>query len=42
VIGIKASINIAAATQLYLRYDGELASGLDNHSLNVGLRLFCW
>ena len=28
-----------AATQLYLRYDGELASGTDNHALTAGLRM---
>jgi fibronectin-binding autotransporter adhesin len=39
VIGFQASTSIAAATQLYLRYDGEIASGSDNHTLNVGLRL---
>ena len=30
---------LAAATQIYLRYDGELATGTDNHALNVGLRM---
>ena len=39
VIGFQASTNVATATQLYLRYDGEIASGSDNHTLNVGLRL---
>jgi fibronectin-binding autotransporter adhesin len=39
VIGFQASANVAAATQLYMRYDGEIASGSDNHTLNVGLRL---
>jgi fibronectin-binding autotransporter adhesin len=39
VIGFQASANVAAATQLYLRYDGEIAAGSDNHTLNVGLRL---
>jgi hypothetical protein len=32
---------LAAATQLYLRYDGEIGSGTDNHALNVGVR-FTW
>ena len=27
------------ATQLDLRYDGEIGSGSDNHSINVGVRL---
>ena len=38
VVGFSASTNIAAATQLYLRYDGEVASGTDNHALTAGLR----
>ena len=29
------------ATPFYLRYDGEIASGTDNHALNVGVR-FSW
>ena len=33
--------NIATATQLYLRYDGEIGSGTDNHALTAGLRM-CW
>jgi hypothetical protein len=33
------SSSVATATQLYLRYDGEIASGADNHTLNIGLRL---
>ena len=32
---------IATAMQIYLRYDGEIASGTDNHALNVGVR-FSW
>ncbi|CAN5921278.1 autotransporter outer membrane beta-barrel domain-containing protein [soil metagenome] len=39
VIGFSASTVIANAAQLYLRYDGELASGNDNHALTAGLRL---
>ena len=31
----------AEATQLYLRYDGQIGSGTDNHALNVGVR-FSW
>jgi outer membrane autotransporter protein len=38
-IGFQASTNVATATQLYLRYDGELGSGTDNHALTAGLRL---
>jgi len=39
VIGFQASTNVATATQLYLRYDGEIGSDSDNHTLNLGLRL---
>ena len=39
VIGFQASTNIATATQVYLRYDGDIGSGTDNHALNAGLRL---
>ncbi len=40
VIGFQASTNVATATQLYLRYDGDIGSGTDNHVLNLGLRIF--
>jgi hypothetical protein len=36
---LQATTSIAAAAQIYLRYDGEIASGTDNHALNVGVRL---
>ena len=39
VIGFSASTAIAAATQIYLRYDGEIGSGTDNHALNLGVRI---
>ena len=39
IVGFSAMTNVAAATQLYLRYDGELASGTDNHALTAGLRM---
>jgi outer membrane autotransporter protein len=39
VIGFQASTNVAAGTQLYLRYDGDIGSGTDNHALNLGVRL---
>jgi len=39
IVGFSAMTNVATATQLYLRYDGELASGTDNHALTGGLRL---
>ena len=39
IIGFLASTSIAAATSLYLRYDGAIGNGTDNHTLNVGVRL---
>jgi outer membrane autotransporter protein len=39
VVGLQATTIIAAATQIYLRYDGEIATGTDNHALNVGVRM---
>ena len=39
VVGLQATTNIAAATQIYLRYDGEIATGTDNHALTVGVRM---
>jgi len=39
VIGFQASTTVAAATQVYLRYDGEIGSGSDNHAINVGVPL---
>jgi autotransporter-associated beta strand protein/T5SS/PEP-CTERM-associated repeat protein len=39
VIGFSAGTNIAEATQLYLRYDGEVSTGASNHTLNLGLRI---
>ena len=39
IVGFSAATSIAAATQLYLRYDGELATGTDNHALTAGLRM---
>jgi uncharacterized protein with beta-barrel porin domain len=39
IIGFLASTAIATATQLYLRYDGAIGSGNDNHTLNVGVRI---
>ena len=38
VVGLSAIANIAAATQLYLRYDAEIATGTDNHAINLGVR----
>ncbi len=39
VIGFSAGTSIAEATQLYLRYDGEISTGSSNHTLNLGLRI---
>ena len=39
VIGFSASSHVASATQLYLRYDGEIAAGSDTHTLTAGVRL---
>ncbi|MFZ5779060.1 MAG: autotransporter outer membrane beta-barrel domain-containing protein [Pseudomonadota bacterium] len=39
IVGFSAATNLAAATALYLRYDGERAAGTDNHALIAGLRL---
>jgi autotransporter-associated beta strand protein len=39
VVGLQATTTIAAATQIYLRYDGEIATGTDNHALTAGLRM---
>jgi outer membrane autotransporter protein len=39
IVGFSAGTTIAEATQLYLRYDGTLGSGTDNHALTAGLRL---
>ena len=38
-IGFLASTAIATATSIYLRYDGAISSGNDNHTLNVGVRV---
>ncbi len=39
VIGFTAKTQVAAATQLYLRYDGDIGSGTDNHAVNLGVRV---
>ncbi len=39
VVGFQAVTNIAAATQVYLRYDGGVGGGTDNHALMAGLRM---
>ena len=39
VVGLQATTTIAAATQIYLRYDGGVGGGTDNHALMAGLRM---
>jgi uncharacterized protein with beta-barrel porin domain len=39
VVGFAASTAIAQATSIYLRYDGEVGGGTDNHALSLGLRM---
>ncbi|WP_295132265.1 autotransporter domain-containing protein [uncultured Reyranella sp.] len=39
VIGLAASTAIAPSTSLYLRYDGDVGTGTDNHALSAGLRM---
>jgi outer membrane autotransporter protein len=39
VVSLRAATTIAASTQIYLRYDGDIGSGTDNHALNLGVRL---
>ena len=39
VVGLQATTHIAEATQVYLRYDGGVGGGTDNHAINVGLRM---
>jgi hypothetical protein len=36
-----ASAAVTDAIQVYLRYDGTVGGGTDNHMLNVGAR-FSW
>ena len=39
ILALSVSTAIAEATSVYLRYDGEIGSGNDNHTLNIGVRL---
>jgi len=36
---LRANTRIAEQVQLYLRYDGDIGSGTDNHAFNLGLRM---
>lgn len=37
----RATTTVAEATQLYLRYDGEIGFGTDSHAVDLGVR-FSW
>jgi fibronectin-binding autotransporter adhesin len=39
VVSFRANTRIAEQAQIYLRYDGEIGSGTDNHAFNLGLRI---
>jgi uncharacterized protein with beta-barrel porin domain len=39
IVGLSAQAAIASATQLYLRYEGEVGGTTDNHALTAGLRM---
>jgi autotransporter-associated beta strand protein len=39
VVGFNASTAIAAATSIYMRYDGEIQGGNTSHTLSAGLRM---
>jgi outer membrane autotransporter protein len=41
VVGFSAKSQIADNAQLYLRYNGQIGTGTDNHALNLGVR-FTW
>ena len=40
VIGFSASTAVSDNASIYLRYDGDIGSGTDNHALNFGVRCF--
>lgn len=39
VVGLGATFQVAAATEVSLRYDGELGGGTNNNALTLGLRM---
>jgi outer membrane autotransporter protein len=39
VIGFSALTAMSANASIYLRYDGDIGSGTDNHALNLGVRI---
>jgi len=36
---LAAHAAVVSATQVYLRYEGKVGGGTDNHALTAGLRL---
>ena len=41
IIGLSASAALSATSSIFLRYDGDIGSGTDNHALSAGVR-FSW
>ena len=39
VVSVSATTAVTPTTSIYLRYDGEIGNGTDNHALNVGVRI---
>ena len=39
VVGLSAATAVAAATSLYLRYDGEIVGQDSTHALTAGIRM---
>ena len=39
VVGVSATTAVTPTTSIYLRYDGEIGNGTDNHAVNVGVRI---
>jgi uncharacterized protein with beta-barrel porin domain len=39
VLGLAASTQVAEATELYARYDGEVGGGSDDHAFTAGLKM---
>ena len=41
ILGVAANTALSETSSIYLRYDGDIGSGADNHALSVGVR-FSW
>ena len=39
VVGVSATTAVTPTTSIYLRYDGEIGNGTDNHAVNIGVRI---